>query len=713
MMMNDHQTSARHQKPSAAATTRTSTGGLPTPRRTLLRLLRVWSLAVVVFGFGLALTYAWFSWLLNEEQKRWMLWMHVVALPFVGGVCVVALPRRWYRPIHDALSRWTAGGPVDRSECLMVYERALRLPWDVARSAFVAAAIAYAVGIAVVYVGAHLPFIEIVKTLPAIPLVGGMQGAFCYFGTARALQPVLSWCSIQLRHPRPLFRASLEAKFLGTVCVLAIAAVCLLQPAAYKLGQIITERYMGDRALTQLRAAAVRLSFVTRPAERLMVLQDAALGSQGYVFESNVADGSIISAHPRGYRHVAEERFRESDLSRWDREGVWVDRVGQHRVVAFVRSMNPPHLFTSVAFPSDFALPLQQFVRFSWVVAFEVLGIVILLGRYYTRGVTSPLAELTDAARKIAEYGDLSQHVPVATNDELSDVARSFNHMVEELQASKTELEEYTKRLERSTQELSAVNQEMEDVLRVVSHDLRAPLINIQGFSTRLAPVIQDAVDTLQRAQSRCADQALSEHITALRQELQSRCAESLRFISKSVEKMDALLASLLAVSRVGRRADPPQPHDLDAIVDDALATVQHQLKEAAIQVIRHPLPAQVPCRRNEINQVFANLVSNAVNYMGATGIRFIEIGGRDTEGGVECFVRDTGIGIALEDQERVFQMFTRLQAVDVPGEGVGLSYVRKILRAHGGRIWVVSQRGQGSTFYFTLPRHQQRTAEG
>ena len=123
----------------------------------------------------------------------------------------------------------------------------------------------------------------------------------------------------------------------------------------------------------------------------------------------------------------------------------------------------------------------------------------------------------------------------------------------------------------------------------------------------------------------------------------------------KSVEKMDALLTSLLAVSRVGRKADPMQPQDLDSILDDVLATFQHQLKEYAIQIIRHPLPKQVFCRRNEINQVFSNLVSNAINYMGATGIRFIEIGGRDLGPIAECYVRDTGIGIHPEDQERVF----------------------------------------------------------
>ncbi len=334
----------------------------------------------------------------------------------------------------------------------------------------------------------------------------------------------------------------------------------------------------------------------------------------------------------------------------------------------------------------------------------EVLFVVIVFGRYYTRGITTPLAELTLAARRIAEHGDLSQHVPVTTNDELGEVARSFNRMVEELQASKADLVEYTKRLERSTRELSALNLEMEDLLRVVSHDLRAPLINIQGFSKRLEPIMQETLTVLDQLAQQSSENGLRTRVDAVKGTMHARFSESMRFISKGVEKMDALLSSLLAVSRVGRKADPVQPNDLDEILDDVLAMFDHQLKEQAIQVIRHPLPKQVLCRRNEINQVFSNLILNAINYMGAKGDRFIEIGGIERDENVECYIRDTGIGIHPDDHERIFQMFTRLQAVDVPGEGVGLAYVKKILRSHGGKIWVVSQKGQGSTFSFTLP---------
>ncbi len=209
------------------------------------------------------------------------------------------------------------------------------------------------------------------------------------------------------------------------------------------------------------------------------------------------------------------------------------------------------------------------------------------------------------------------------------------------------------------------------------------------------------------RAAASSEDAALRGQIASLTTQVQTRFAESLRFISKGVEKMDALLTSLLAVSRVARKADPVQLNDLNAVLEDVLAVFDHQLTDRSIEVIRHPLPGQVACRRNEINQVFSNLVANAINYMGPVERRYIEIGGTERPDEVECYIRDTGIGIAEEDQERIFNMFTRLQSVDVPGEGVGLAYVRKILRSHGGRLWVQSKKGQGSTFFFTLPRQR------
>ena len=166
----------------------------PTPRQTLVRLRQAWLGALFLFGYGPAFIYGWSTWLLNDYQWFWTYLMYFTLVPVVGGCGVVVLPLWWYRPIHKALEDWTAGRPVDRQRCLLVYERALQLPEWVAVSTFGSALIGYLLGTAIVHWKASQPWIETIpKTLPAIPLVGGMMGAFCYFGTSRAMPPVMAW----------------------------------------------------------------------------------------------------------------------------------------------------------------------------------------------------------------------------------------------------------------------------------------------------------------------------------------------------------------------------------------------------------------------------------------------------------------------------------------------------------------------------------------
>src|SRR3989338_9170172 len=254
---------------------------LPTPRRTLKRVLRVWIVGLLCFGSGPAFTYGFFVWLLNEQQWAWTFLMYTTLVPLVGGFCVLVLPWRSYRPIHRSLTRWANGEPGEQERCRAVDEQALRLPWTVAVGAIAAAAIGYLAGTGVVHWRAHQPMTEIIKTLPAIPLVGGMMGAFCYFGTARALHPVVAWCSRQLSRPpqgRPL---PMAVKFLTMTYVLAVAILCLILPATYTLGQTVTEQQVQGLALTQLRRTLLAMPRPHDEAEWLARFSEAAVGSHG------------------------------------------------------------------------------------------------------------------------------------------------------------------------------------------------------------------------------------------------------------------------------------------------------------------------------------------------------------------------------------------------------------------------------------------------
>jgi signal transduction histidine kinase len=358
-----------------------------------------------------------------------------------------------------------------------------------------------------------------------------------------------------------------------------------------------------------------------------------------------------------------------------------------------------------VVYPQDFQTAMHHYLQFSVIPIIVVLLTTMILGNYFVKGMTAPLAAVAQVTKKIAERGNLTEHVPISTNDELGELAASFNWMVRQLRATHQDLKHSNKRLELSMRQLTGLNQEMEDLLHAVSHDLRAPLINIQGFAKRLERVTREMMDAVVQITQQDPGHA-KQKVDELRQGVEPKMEESMQYISKGIEKMDVLLTQLLAISRVGRKSDPLEENDLNTIVDDVVATFNHQLVDGKIDVIRQTMPDKVYCRKNEINQVFANLISNAIKYMGDAQQRLIEIGGRVIESSqeVECYVADTGVGIEPENHERVFQTFTRLKRVDVPGEGVGLAYVRKVLRSHQGRIWVESAVGKGSKFIFRIP---------
>src|SRR3989338_7700785 len=137
---------------------------LPTPRRILKRVLRVWLVGLLCFGYGPAFTYGALVWLLNAQQWAWTFLMYTTLVPLVGGFCVLVVPWRSYRPIHQSLRCWAAGEPVEQERCRAVYEQALRLPWTVAMSALAPAAIGYLAGTGVVYWRAPPPTTAILKT---------------------------------------------------------------------------------------------------------------------------------------------------------------------------------------------------------------------------------------------------------------------------------------------------------------------------------------------------------------------------------------------------------------------------------------------------------------------------------------------------------------------------------------------------------------------
>jgi signal transduction histidine kinase len=252
--------------------------------------------------------------------------------------------------------------------------------------------------------------------------------------------------------------------------------------------------------------------------------------------------------------------------------------------------------------------------------------------------------------------------------------------------------------LDQVNTELARKNEEMESMIYIASHDLRSPLVNIQGFSQRLEKAI-DLITT------RLAEPDVPEAArAALAKSLGERIPAALGFIRSSSLKMDMLINGLLRLSRAGRAQLAIQPLDMNAMLKDIAGnlTIQTQKAGAVIQVGVLP-----PCLGDptQINQVFTNLIDNAIKYRDPSRLLEVRVSGERVGSGVRYGVADTGLGIAADFQPRVWQLFHRLDPNGpVPGEGLGLTLVRRIVERHHGQVTLTSEPGTGSCFTIELP---------
>ena len=250
----------------------------------------------------------------------------------------------------------------------------------------------------------------------------------------------------------------------------------------------------------------------------------------------------------------------------------------------------------------------------------------------------------------------------------------------------------------RRTAELRLASEEAQRFAYIVSHDLRAPLVNIMGFTGEL----ETTTRTLRRYATALATAdgtVPADFEEAVEQDL----PEAIRFIRGSTDKMDRLIGAILRLSREGRRLLQPERVAMDSVVQSALDAMAHQVQAAGAEVEIGALPDLVSDRL-AVEQVFTNLLDNALKYRDPARPLRLAVRGR-AEDDVRVYeVEDTGRGIAERDRERVFELFRRAGGQGVPGEGVGLAHVRALVRRLGGRIDLDSTPGRGSVFRVSLP---------
>ncbi|TWB04352.1 sensor histidine kinase [Bradyrhizobium stylosanthis] len=261
--------------------------------------------------------------------------------------------------------------------------------------------------------------------------------------------------------------------------------------------------------------------------------------------------------------------------------------------------------------------------------------------------------------------------------------------------------------VDERTADLREANNEIQRFAYIVSHDLRSPLVNIMGFTSEIEELGGDIFRRVSSLTHVPADgPPLASGEVALEgadQQLSADFSEALGFIKSSIAKMDRLISAILNLTREGRREFQPEKIDVREFVEAIVSTLAHQAAEAQAEIHVEPLP-DIISDRLALEQIFSNLIDNAIKYLKNGVPGEIRIRGRTKLGYAIFEVSDNGRGIDARDHQRIFDLFRRAGTQDKPGQGIGLAHVRALVRRLGGTMSVSSELNAGSTFTITLP---------
>lgn len=351
-----------------------------------------------------------------------------------------------------------------------------------------------------------------------------------------------------------------------------------------------------------------------------------------------------------------------------------------------------------------------------WVVLILLFSsaMALLLATRSHRLISQPILELADIVRRVAEHNDDTLHTYKRGDGELGALFDEFKQMLGKIQTRDAALIEAQSRLKANAQELAKHQDHLEKLVAertahlktayeeirgfvfMFSHDLRTPLVNIKGFSGELRLNLAKVVNTLTPVLPHLDEPTRKDLTEAINVDI----PESLEFIEDSAGSMDRLINAILKLSFLGRRAMLIERVCVKEVMAQVLANL-HQ-KTCGIEVVLGPLPG-VSADATALEQVFENIISNAVSYLLPERPGLVEIWGEREEEMTYFHVRDNGQGISPEEIPKVFEPFRRLGSKNVQGLGMGMVYARTLVNRHGGKIWCSSELGVGTTFSFTI----------
>jgi len=312
-----------------------------------------------------------------------------------------------------------------------------------------------------------------------------------------------------------------------------------------------------------------------------------------------------------------------------------------------------------------------------------IIGVIIILivsifmTIIMTRSISKPIEDITAASKALA-MGDMSSEIDGKGSDEIIKMAESFNHMARELKAEINERKNTEIELKDSVNNLKKSNEELESFAHIATHDLREPLRMVSTYVRLISQRYSDKLD---------AD-----------------ADEFIYYAVNGAENMQRMIDDFWAYTLIRGRERAMTETDLEDVLNISLMNIKSMIDDSGARITHDPLPT-IKSDGMQFTHLFQNLISNAIKFCGEDS-PIIHISSEDKDDEWIFSVKDNGIGIEKEYQEKIFKIFTRLHSKkEYPGTGIGLSISKSIIDNHGGRIWVESEPGKGSIFFFSIKK--------
>ncbi len=432
---------------------------------------------------------------------------------------------------------------------------------------------------------------------------------------------------------------------------------------------------------------------------------------------------ALVSDNPKQLDKLEKIRLAVDDYHVWtDAQSALLAAGKREELVARMRDPTSGRRVTAIQkllvdfIANEEALDVIRSAQVERARYFQSIALIVALigsvlaaavaARIFSRDVGGRLAVLTGNARQLTKLGKLAQ--AVGGNDEITELDKVLHQTSERLHQAEATERLHREELEQRARELTMLNEDLqrqtqdnEMFIYSVSHDLRSPLVNLQGFSKELHHSIRDLHDTVAASQLNDKDKQRIHDI------IEEDVEVSLKFIRTAVTRSASIIDAMLRLSRIGRVEYQAQDTNVDEIVQRVIDAMSSTIRERQAVVLAKAMP---PCHGDPtaVEQVFGNLIGNAVNYLDPKRPGTIEIGVLPADPGQPNFrtyyVKDNGLGIPANYLGKMFSAFHRLHADVAQGEGVGLALIKRIVLRHGGKIWVESTEGVGTTFYTSLP---------